>query len=94
MERWGGRESVADLLRHSLTAKGGNEGCWSGCLGRSTAENQTDRRASTTFLIDPGIGTDAGTSCHRPVLFRSGTDGTSGTSIRDGINWLFRSVDS
>ena len=27
MERWGGRESVADLLRHSLTAKGGNEGC-------------------------------------------------------------------
>ena len=26
MERGGGRESVADLLRHSFTAKGGNEG--------------------------------------------------------------------
>ena len=79
MERGGGRESVADLLRHSLTAKGGNEGCWSGCLGRSTAENQTDRRASTAFLIDLGIGTVAGTRYHRPVPFRSGTDGTSGT---------------
>ena len=66
MERGGGRESVADLLRHSLTAKGGNEGCWSGCLGRSTAENQTDRRASTAFLIDPGIGIAAGTGYHRP----------------------------
>ena len=66
MERWGGRESVADLLRHSLTAKGGNEGCWSGCLGRSIAENQTDRRASTAFLIDPGIGTAAGAGQHRP----------------------------
>ena len=66
MERGGVRESVADLLRHSLTAKGGNEGCWSGCLGRSTAENQTDRRASTAFFIDPGIGTAAGTGYHRP----------------------------
>ena len=66
MERGGGRESVADLLRHSLTAKGGNGGCWSGCLGRSTAENQTDRRASTAFLIDLGIGTAAGTGHHRP----------------------------
>ncbi len=66
MERGGGRESVADLLRHSLIAKGGNEGCWSGCLGRSTAENQTDRRASTAFLIDLGIGTAAGTGHHRP----------------------------
>ena len=94
MERGGGRESVADLLRHSLTAKGGNEGCWSGCLCCSSAEAQTDRRASTASLIDLGLGTAAGTSCHRPVLFRSGTDGTSGTSIRDGINWLFRSVDS
>ena len=51
MERGGGRESVADLLRHSLIAKGGNEGCWSGCLGRSAAENQTDRRTSTAFYI-------------------------------------------
>ena len=66
MERGGGRESVADLLRHSLTAKGGNRGCWSGCLGRSTAENQTDRRASTAFLIDLGIGTTAETGYHRP----------------------------
>ena len=66
MERGGGRESVADLLRHSLTAKGGNEGCWSGCLGRSTAENQTDRRASTAFLIGLDIGTAAGTGRHRP----------------------------
>ena len=81
MERGGGRESVADLLRHSLTAKGGNEGCWSGCLGRSTAENQTDRRASTAFLIDPGIGTAAGIGYHRPVPFRSGTSGTSGTRL-------------
>ena len=32
--RWGGRESVADLLGHSLTAKGGIEGCWSGRLVR------------------------------------------------------------
>ena len=76
MEREGGRESVADLFGHSLTAKGGNEGCWSGCLGRSIAENQTDRRASTAFLIDPGIGTAAGTGHHRPGtefigLFRS-----------------------
>ena len=66
MERGGGRESVADLLRHSLTAKGGNGGCWSGCLGRSTAENQTDRRASTASLIDLGISTAAGTGHHRP----------------------------
>ena len=53
------QESVAGLPGHSLTAKGGNEGCWSGCLGRSAAENQTDRRASTAFLIDLGIGTAA-----------------------------------
>ena len=66
MERGGGRESVADLLRHSLTAKGSIEGCWSGCLGRSTAENQTDRRASTAFLIDPGIASAAGTGYPRP----------------------------
>ena len=66
MERGGGRESVADLLRHSLTAKGGNEGCWSGCLGRSSAENQTDRRASTAFHIDLVIGTAAGPGYHRP----------------------------
>ena len=66
MERGGVRESVADLFRHSLKAKGGNEGCWSGCLGRSAAENQTDRRASTAFLIDLGIGTAAGTGHHRP----------------------------
>ena len=60
------QESVAGLSGHSLTAKGGNEGCWSGCLGRSTAENQTDRRASTAFLIDLGIGTTAETGYHRP----------------------------
>lgn len=66
MERGGGRESVAELLRHRLIAKGGNEGCWSGCLVRSAAENQTARPASTAFLIDPGIGTAAGTGHHRP----------------------------
>ena len=66
MERGGGRESVADLLRHSLTAKGGNGGCWSGCLCCSSAEAQTDRRASTAFFIDLGIGTDAGIGYHRP----------------------------
>ena len=64
--RWGVRESVADLFGHSLTAKGGNGGCWSGCLGRSAAENQTDRRASTAFLIGPGISTAVGTGHHRP----------------------------
>ena len=47
MERGGGRESVADLLRHSLTAKGGNGGCLSGRPRRP-------RRASTAFLIGPG----------------------------------------
>ena len=51
--REGVRESLADLFRQSLTAKGGNRGCWSGCLGRSAAENQTDRRASTAFYIGP-----------------------------------------
>ena len=66
MERGGGRESVADLFGHSLTAKGGNGGCWSGCLGRSAAENQTDRRASTAFFIGLGLGTAAGTGHHRP----------------------------
>ena len=50
--RWGVRESVTDLLRHSLPAKGGIEGCWSGCLCCSSAEAQTDRRASTASLID------------------------------------------
>lgn len=52
--RWGVRESVADLLRHSLPAKGGIEGCWSGCLCCSNAEAQTDRRASTASFIDLG----------------------------------------
>lgn len=45
----GVRESVTDLLRHSLPAKGGIEGCWSGCLCCSIAKAQTDRRASTFF---------------------------------------------
>ena len=66
MERGGGRESVADLFGHSLTAKGGNGGCWSGCLGRSTAENQTDRRASTAFHIGPGIDRNKESRHHRP----------------------------
>ena len=46
----GVRESAPDLLRCSLTAKGGNRGCWSGCLGVGSAGDQTDRRASTAFL--------------------------------------------
>ena len=66
MVREGVRESLADLLRQSLTAKGGNRGCWSGCYGRSAAENITDRRASTAFYIGPGTGTAAGTGHHRP----------------------------
>ena len=65
--REGVRESVADLFGHSLTAKGGNRGCWSGCYGRSAAENITDRRASTAFYMDGCIGTAAGTGLHRPV---------------------------
>ena len=52
----GVRESVAGLSGHSLTAKGGNRGCWSGCLGGGSAGDQTDRRASTFFLIYVGIG--------------------------------------
>ena len=65
----GVRESVADLFGHSLTAKGGNSGCWSGCLGGGSAGDQTDRRASTFFLI--GLRTrrtlDQGTiGLHRP----------------------------
>ena len=39
----GVRESVTDLLRHSLPAKGSNEGCLSGRLVRP-------RRASTALL--------------------------------------------
>lgn len=66
--REGVRESLADLLRQSLTAKGGNRGCWSGCLVRSAAENQTDRRASTAFSMDGGISTAVGTGLHRPIL--------------------------
>ena len=68
--RGGVRESLADLLRQSLPAKGGNGGCWSGCLGRSVAENQTDRRASTFFLIGPDSSTAARTGYHRPIGIR------------------------
>ena len=66
--REGVRESLADLFRQSLTAKGGNGGCWSGCYGRSAAENITDRRASTAFYMDSGISTVVGTGLHRPIL--------------------------
>ena len=52
----GVRESVAGLSGHSLTAKGGNRGCWSDCLGEGSAGDQTDRRASTFSLIYVGIG--------------------------------------
>ena len=44
------------LPENSLTAKGGNRGCWSGCLGGGSAGDQTDRRASTFSLIYVGIG--------------------------------------
>ena len=64
--RGGVRESLADLFRQSLPAKGGNRGCWSGCLVRCAAENQTDRRASTASFIGTDIGTAAGTGHHRP----------------------------
>ena len=56
MVREGVRESLADLFRQSLTAKGGNRGCWSGCYGRSAAENITDRRASTAVFVDARTG--------------------------------------
>lgn len=64
----GVRESVAGLPGHSLTAKGGNRGCWSGCLGGGFAGDQTDRRASTFFLMGAGISTAAGSRHHRPNL--------------------------
>ena len=64
--REGVRESLADLLRQSLTAKGGNRGCWSGCYGRSAAENITDRRASSAFCMDSGIGIVGRPGYHRP----------------------------
>lgn len=51
----GVRETVAGLSGHSLTAKVGNKGCWSGCLYRSPADAQTDRRASTALIISPDI---------------------------------------
>ena len=54
--REGVRESLAGLFRQSLTAKGGNGGCWSGCYGRSEAENITDRRASTAVFVDARTG--------------------------------------
>ena len=76
--REGVRESLADLLRQSLTAKGGNRGCWSGCYGRSAAENITDRRASTAFYMDGGIGTTGGTGHHR---LESSTSACSFVSI-------------
>lgn len=66
----GVRESVAGLSGHSLTAKGGNRGCWSGCLGGGSAGDQTGRRASTAFLVNAGIGRalDQGTiGSHIPI---------------------------
>ena len=60
------RKSVPGLSGYSLAAKGGNECCWSGCLWRSAAETQTDRRASTAFLIGSYMGTAAGIADHRP----------------------------
>ena len=64
----GQQESVADMFGHSLTAKGGNEGCWSGCYGGGEAEIKTDRRAITAFYMDSGISTVVGTGLHRPIL--------------------------
>ena len=55
---WGVGKSVDGSSGNSLAAKGGNEGCLSGRLVRP-------RRASTAFLIDPGIGTAGGTRHHR-----------------------------
>ncbi len=64
------RGTVAGLSGHSLTAKGGNRGCWSGCLGGGSAGDQTGRRASTAFLVNAGIGRalDQGTiGSHIPI---------------------------
>ena len=101
MERGGGRESVADMFGHSLTAKGGNRGCWSGCLGGGSAGDQTDRRASTFFLINAGIGRtmDQGTiGLHIPIglypfpdaythLSTLSTGGRSGQGGHGGQGW-------
>lgn len=62
------RGTVTDLLRHSPSAKGGDGGCWSGCLGGGSAGDQTDRRASTASFIGLGISTAAGTGYHLPPL--------------------------
>ena len=55
----GVRESVADLLRHSLTAKGGNRGCRAGQLCWTAGQ-------VPLFLWDVGIGTAAGAGNYRP----------------------------
>ena len=76
--RWGGRESVAGLSGHSLTAKGGNRGCWSGCLGGGFAGDQTDRRASTAFLIDLGNGRTVDMGIIGLGIFPSARNGNNG----------------
>lgn len=50
MEREGGRESVADLFGHSLTAKGGNGGCLS-MGGRSGQGGQWWTLMVERFLV-------------------------------------------
>ena len=65
---------MADLFGHRLIAKGGNKGCWSGCYGRSAAENMADRLASTASSIGPGVGwtTDCGiVGPHIPIGLHS-----------------------
>ena len=82
----GVRESVAGLSGHSLTAKGGNRGCWSGCLGGGSAGDQTDRRASTFSLIDLGIGKTVGLGTIGPHI------GTIGPNDDNPTSTSFRSI--
>ena len=80
----GVRESVAGLSGHSLTAKGGNRGCWSGCLGGGSDGDQTDRRASTFSLIDLGTGktVDLGTIGPHIGTIGPNDDNPTSTSFR------------
>lgn len=57
----GVRESVADLLGHSLTAKGGNRGCRAGQLCWTAGQ-------VPLFSIGPNFGANARTLLHWHIL--------------------------
>ena len=83
MERWGGRglwrTCFVTVSQRRVAMKVGSV-----CLCLRAAEAQPDRRASTAFLIDPGIGTAAGIGYHRPVPFRNKWNTFIGYHIRIG----------